>query len=328
VCSSDLACSVVEGASSKGQAHMNAAPVVVAFSDSRAVRETLSVLLEHDCELRFMAHDGAPAADTMLADLALVAVRRSTAVVRDLLRRCPTMPIVAVQLPDVSAPTIPPPTRVDCVPLEPHAIRAAVLRKLSDTASAPLAATLRLVGVALHAEIAHTLGGLRSCAALCGSSAAVDVLAVMMREQAQIIACAFEQLERFRRRPRRVERADDFALALCRALEAREDAPVARPLLYECSVDDDCTRRAGPVSLIPLVVGLLRAHLSRRCDAPPVRVSAQRDGVILRYPPRPAAASTASSWPLLLVSLALQPCAWQILCATGQAEEALRICPA
>lgn len=321
------ASSVVEGAGLQG--YMNAAPVVVAFSDSRAVRETLSVLLEHDCDLRFMARDGAPAADTMLADLALVAVRQPAGLLRDLTQRWPALPIVAVQ---TAAGITPPVTLTHCavasVPLEPHAIRTAVLQRLMGAGSAPLCAAARILADSLRAELTYPFAALRSFAVVDALSGGTDrVFATIAREQSYVLGEAIDHLERFHARSRRVEASPEFLVALCRALE-RPDAPAERPLLCECSIDFGMRMPAGPLTLAPLVGAFLRAHLRRRTDSPVITIRITAEGALLRYRPRPPVQAMSNSWPLLLAALATRPWGWQLLSSADGAEEVIALRPA
>ena len=308
---------------------MDAAPVVVAFSDSRAVRETLSVLLEHECALRFVNASSIPPPDPMLADLAVVALRHSSGVVHDLIRRWPTMPIVTVQFPEAAPPLLAPPARVASVPLDPHAIRAAVRHNLSDALYVPLSAVVRSVAEALRAEVAYPLATLRSCASVwvSGSGADAHLVLAMVRQQSALIAQAIEDLDRFLLRPREVHNAPDFALTLCHEIERPAAAPTERTLVYESIVSASLLHDTGPVSLIPLLVTFLRAHLGRRCDAPLVRLSVEPDGVLLRYPPR-AAPGPTPSWPLLLAALAVKPWGWRVVTVATAGEETVRLCPA
>ncbi|MGD0947235.1 MAG: hypothetical protein ABSA52_07370 [Candidatus Binatia bacterium] len=308
---------------------MNAAPVVVAFSDSRPVRETLSVLLEHDCELRFMTHDGAPAADTMLADLALVAVRQPAGLLHDLTRQWPTLPIVAVQTAAEMAPPMTPAyPGIASVPLEPHAIRAAVMQGLVSAGHAPLWAAVWMLADSLQAELSYPLAVLRSFvvadALICGAD---TVFAAIAREQSYVLGEAIDHLERFRARSRRTETSPEFLVALCRALE-QPDAPAELPLLCECSIDFGMRMPAGPLTLAPLIAAFLRAHLRRRADSPLITIGITAEGALLRYRPRPAQQAVSNSWPLLLAALAARPWRWQLSHSLDNAEGVIVLRPA
>ncbi len=300
---------------------MHTAPVVVAFSDSQALRETLSVLLEHDCHLRFVGIDRVPPAESLGADVALVATRHAAGLLHELTRRWPTLPIVTVQMAE-TAPQLPLSYRhIASVPLDPHAIRTAVFQKSSAATDGAVRARLEPIIAALREEIAYALGALRACAAPRASGAAADahVMALMMREQSRMLADAVDHLQRFCARPADVPIEPDFADAFCRELQRPDDVASERTLLYECTGDAGRLRDPGPVALVPLLVKLLRAHLRRRCDAPKVRIAWRADGIELRYPPRPRPVATAqatATWPLLLAQLALERFRWQ-LASTG-----------
>jgi hypothetical protein len=308
---------------------MNAAPVVVAFSDSRPVRETLSVLLEQDCDLRFMARETAPAADTILADLALVAVRQPAGLLHDLTRHWPTLPIVAVQTAAEMAPPITPAYRgIVSVPLEPHAIRAAVLQRLMGAGSAPLRAAVRTLAGSLRAELSYPFAALRSFVAVDTLSGGKDrVFAAIAREQSYVLGEAIDHLERFHVRARRVETSPEFLVALCRALE-RPDTAAERALLCECVIDTGRRMPAGPLTLAPLVGAFLRAHLRRRTDSPVITIRITAEGALLRYRPRPPVQAMSNSWPLLLAALATRPWGWQLLSSADGAEEVIALRPA
>lgn len=308
---------------------MNIAPVVVAFSDSQALRETLSVLLEHDCHLRFLGIDRVPPADSMLADLALVATRHAAGLLHQLTRRWPTLPIVAVQMAE-AAPRLPLSYRhIASVPLEPHAIRAAVFHKLSASTHAALRARLEPIVEALREEIAYALGALRTCTAprAAGSAADAHVMALMMRQQSRILGEAIDHLQRFCARQVDAPLEPDFADALCHELQRPDAVPNERTLLYECTRDADTSHHPGPIALISLLGTFLRAHLRRRCDAPVVRIELRNDGIELRYPPRPAPTATQSTWPLLLARLALQRSGWHVSSTVREGAEAVRLSP-
>ncbi len=311
---------------------MPTAPVVVAFSDSQALRETLSVLLEDDCHLRFLGIDRVPPTEAVPADVALVATRHAAGLLHELTRRWPTLPIVSVQMAE-TAPRLPLSYRhIESVPLEPHAIRAAVFHKLSDTADAALRARLEPIIESLRDEVAYALGVLRACAAPRAVGAAPDthVMALMMREQSRLLTEAIDHLHRFCTRPTGPPLEPAFAEALCQELQ-RPDAELhERALRYECTGDVNTLRHPGPIALVVLLATLLRAHLRRRCDAPTVRIALRHDALELCYPPRPrprTSPEATSTWPLLLARLALERSGWRLSNTDGDGTEAIRLSP-
>ncbi len=311
---------------------MEATSLVVAFSDSPALRETLSVLLEHDCQLRFLSADTSVPPDMLSADLALVATPGPTRLLLELRRRWPALPVVAV---DVGADDAPHPSpmaqpAIDLVPLEPHAIRSAVLRELRRQPPTSLHATLRLLVETLRAELLYSFSALRSFAALHASASGPETYAILgaiMREQSYVLAEIVGCLHRFRDRPRGVDTSAHFVSALCRQLEQPDTLAAERGMLCECRVEPTATQHAGPLSLISTVAGLLRSHLRRRSDSPVIRVRASADGVVLSYPPRSAVQPSVGSWPLLLASLALQPWSWSVVTTRQPHEEAVSLQP-
>ncbi len=313
---------------------MHTAPIVVAFSDSQALRETLSVLLEHDCHLRFLGIDRVPFAESIPADLALVATRHAAGLLHELTRRWPTLPVVTVQMAE-TPPRLPLSYRhIESVPLEPHAIRTAVFQKLSGATHVELRTRLAPIIEALREEIAYALGALRACAAPrpSGATAAdAHVMTLMMREQSRMLADAIDHLQRFCARPADTPPEPGFAEAFYQELQRPDDVPSERTLLYECARDATASRDPGPTALISLLAKLLRAHLQRRCDGPVVRIALRPGGIELRYPPRPRTTATpqasTATWPLLLAQLALERSRWRLSNTSLEGTEAVHLSP-
>jgi hypothetical protein len=308
---------------------MDAAPLVVAFSDSLAVRETLSILLEHDCELRFLGADIVLPRDSLLADLAVVAVRQPAGLLHDLTQHWPTLPIVAVHTAAEMAPPITPVhPGIASVPLEPHAIRAAVMQRLLGARYAPLRAAVRMLAESLRAELSYPLAALRSFAVANAISRGTDrVFPAIAREQSYLLGDAIDHLEWFRARPRRVETSPEFLVALCRALE-RPDTPAERALLCECIIESSNRMPAGPLALAPVLGSFLLAHLRRRADPPVITIRITPEGALLHYRPRPPVQAVGNSWPLLLAALTARPWEWQLLRFADRDEEAIALRPA
>jgi hypothetical protein len=308
------------------------AGVVVAFSESPALRETLAVLLEHDCQLRFLRADSAASADCGVASAALVAMSRPDPVLQELRQHWPALPIVAVDVTRPSAGSLAEPRQTDGglyrVPLEPHAIRTTVLQRLAPDRDASLRMTARLVAATLRADLAYPFTALRSFSALQASGGAADtyaVLAAAIREQCCVLADTFDQLQGFRGRPRAVEMSREFSVVLCHQLERSDRLTRERGLFCACSVDVACAV-AGPVELAPAVASLVRAHLRRKAESAVVNVRLTGQGIILRYTRRRAAATR--SWPLLLAALALQPWCWLVGTRVDGDQEVVSLRPA
>ncbi len=311
--------------------------VVIAFSESPSVQETLSVLLEHDCQLRFLRPDAAASMECRSASVALVATRSPTPVVQELRRHWPALPIVNVELP--GTPTAPahapaaggrPDAKLCTIALEPHAIRGAVLQRLVPDRDAPLRATIEVLADTLRAELAYALAALRSLTSLHATSAGLDTYALLgtvMREQGFVIDERIDHMDQFRARPRAVEISPHFPALLCRQLGRPDRLTEERGLRCECVIDAACPE-AGPITLVPTVAAFLRAHLRRRTDARVVGVRVTRHGVTVRYPQRRTAAAAARSWPLLLAALALQPWSWSVSTAGDGEQEIVSLRPA
>ena len=302
------------------------------------MRETLSVLLEHDCQLRFLDRAAAASAEVRSAGVALVATRARRRLLHDLRRHWPLLPIVAVDLVAAGATGAPPATddvepqdiRLQRVPLEPHAIRASVLQQLAPVPDASVAAAVRAVAEPLRKELAYCFAAVRTFSTLHATSAGPDTYALLgavMREQSYILSDVVAQLERFRSRPRLLDTSPDFATALCHELERVESPAAERGVVCDCAVEAPCGA-AGPTSLIPTVATFLRAHIRRRSDAPVVSVRVTHRGVVIRYPHRRPVTGPPASWPLLLASLALRPFSWSVSTGANGQHEVVSLCAA
>jgi len=296
--------------------------VVVAFPQSPALRETLAVLLEHDCQLHFLRPDAAHSDACLAASVAVVAVERPDTLVQSLRQHFPQLPIVAVELEGGwSEPMVPAPT-VCRVPLEPHAIRSTVLQRLTPDGDASLRSATRLIGETLQAHLAYALTALRSFSALHASSAGPDTYALLgavMREQSYVLAEAVDHLQRFQSRPRLADASPDFCLALTQQLQRVDSATDVWPFLCEVIGDQSsCTR--GPAQLVPTVAPLLRAHLRRRADGPLVQMRLSSEGLRIAYRRR-WSASKMRSWPLVLATLMLEPWSWSVSTAADGDQE-------
>ncbi|MBP1683899.1 MAG: hypothetical protein H6Q33_42 [Deltaproteobacteria bacterium] len=290
---------------------MEAVQTVVAVTDSPAMRETLSVLLEHDCELQFL--DPACLSPILgdCADLALVAVQPPGAIMNNLKRRWPALPVVAVH-PGASCPVSLP--GITSVPLEPLAIRNAVREGLRVDAAGALRKAARLVATTLRAELTYAFAALRALAPLDAGTVGNEsyaLFAVIIHEQLCVITSVIEQLERYQARPRAVACAPRFTLALLSALARSDTAARTRGLLCHVASDTPALPATGPVGLAPLIAELLRCHLRRRSGPDGATVRHTGGGITLRYRPQPPQASPGGSWPLLLISLLLQRWSWR-----------------
>src|ERR1700687_1922034 len=309
---------------------MDATSLVVAFADSPTLRETLAVLLECDCSLRFVDTALTVPSGHPIPDLAVVAVPQPTKVLPTISCRWPSVPIVAIDLSALqpAAPLRTTPATVQLVPLEPQAIRAAVLRQLQPPCYAVPASTVALIAQTLRDELGYSLTALRAFSALHAASPGADtyaILGAMMREQAHVLGRAIAQLDLFRERPRDVGLSADFVGALCRQLEQPDHAGDDRAMLCECTVETALRVVAGPVCLVPLLAHLIRAHLLRRSSASVVTVRGKGDSVAMRYQPHESPLPTAASWPLLLAALALRPWNWRVWTATSGGEETVEL---
>lgn len=312
---------------------MEAAPVVIALSDSPRLRETLSVLLEHECDLRSLRPTALHGIDPTFADLAVVALSRPLPFLQDLASRCPALPVINIDLKPRSTAGGPirlRQSRVRNVPLEPHAIRAAVMRELARQPDGPLRTTVRWLAHTLQAEISYPLVALRAlCAAPVRDAApgSEGVLAAVIREQVHVLSEVMAALAIFQERPRDAELGSGFAPTLCQDLERADRLTTERGVLWELDVDTDAAALRGPLGLTSTITALLHAHLRRRAASPVIRVRASSTHVEVRYTARVPGAGVARSWPLLLVALTLRPSGWEVDVTHTGDDEAIRMRP-
>jgi hypothetical protein len=307
---------------------MEVAPLVAAFSDSPRLRETLRVLFQHDCELRFLSTDTPLPADVPAPDLAVIAMHGPTPLLRSLQRRWPRLPIVTV---DVTDGTDALGADVPTVPLEPHAIRAAVLQRLGGDGRTALRSALQRIGESLRCELAHAFAALRSGPALHAAHPGPDtkaLLAAVMHEQSQVMDDWLQCVERFQSRPRSTDLSPHFGVTLCRQLEHPDAGDAERGTLYVCTIDMGVPHPRGPMTLVPTAAALLHTHVARRHATSVANVRVSADGLTVSYSavhPRPP---RTTSWPLLLLSLALQPWGWHVFSTSRHTQDTVTLCPA
>jgi len=294
------------------------------------LRETLAVLLERDCRLEFLNPGAAGPVAALSPDLAILATPTPARLLHDLTRHCPTLPIVSVELASTTAPAGTPglPVGVTCVPLEPHAIRSAVMERLACGPDPELHATVRAIADALHAEVAQSLAALRTCArhlAKAGTAAGTT-LVDLVREHGAVVGAALDDLQRFQARPRQHQPAADFAAAVCREL-AQHDATAETRLVCGCKIDASIPLPPGPVALAPVVGAFLHAYLRRRVGAPVVRVAANDRGVRLWYPAPPASGPASALLPLRLAGLTLPSWRWSLSMSSSEDLEMILLSP-
>ena len=310
----------------------NAKSLVIAFSESPSLRETLTVLLERDCRLRFLDPHVETPADLVEPDLALIAGSSSVHLLPRLVRRWPFLPVVAVDLSDRGASTrrsTGVPWNVQTVSLEPEAIRAAVLQQIPAAADAEIRAAVRSVVGALQNELAYGFNALRSFVGLQSTDAGTDAFAILgavTTEQCHAIAESLQYLYDYLARPRVAEATGGFVVAVCHHLEAPQSMAAQRGLRCACTLEGPTTHLAGPVNLAPLLASFVHAHLRRRAESPVIDVRATSRGITMRYRPR-SASSSSPSWPLLLASLLLRPCSWRMFITRMNDDELLNLRP-
>lgn len=304
------------------------AGIVATFAESPALRETLAVLLERDCQLRFLRPNAAASGECVGASLVLVALPRPDLLLRNLRQHWPALPIVAVDVTGGSDSTAAPRSDggVCHVPLDPHAIRGTVLQQIVPDADASLRATARVIGETLRTELSYACTALRSFSALYASSVGPDTYALLgavMREQSYVLGETVDELERFRMRPGTVALSSEFPAILCRQLQRPDPPSAERGVLCECAVDAPC-RDLGPLELAPTVAGFLRVHLRRCAATAVVDVRQTPEGVSIRYRRRRSGRRTRS-WPLLLAALTLEPWSWSISTSVDADQEVVRL---
>jgi len=315
---------------------METRSVVAAFSESPTLRETLAVLLEHDCHLRFLGGGSAAPIGGLPPDLAVVASDDPTPLLDALARVWPAVPIVSVDVTGLRRPPVVAPHApgsrpgVQRVALDPHAIRAAVLQHLPPVPDALLRGTTQVLATGLHDELSYTFVALRACSALYAGSPGPDtqgILAAVLREQSRVLEEHVGHLERFRRRPRTAPTSERFLEALCGALAQSDELATQRGLLCVPRGTVPARAPAGPLALAPTLAVLLRAHLRRRAEPTVAEVTISTGGLSVHYVRRATALRGTYSWPLLLAALALEPWSWQLRLDARNAHERIDVVP-
>jgi len=292
------------------------------------LRETLAVLLERDCRLQFFNPGTVRQVAAPAPDVAVLATSAPGRLIDDLARYYPTVPIVRVQVVPEAAPSRAAEScgRMTIVPLEPHAIRNAVMARLADGPDATLHAVVRAIVDALHAELVPALAALRVAARQLGqTNAARAALVDSLRQHSAVASAVGNDLLRFQARPRDAARSADFGAAVCRELAERDAAADVRRL-HGCQLDTSVPLPPGPVGLAPLISSVLHRHLSRRTNVPVVRATAGRRGVRLSYP-RPSAQSASGLLALRLIGLILPPSGWSLEISRTAREEIISLSP-
>ena len=300
---------------------MSTGGIVVAVSETPVVRETLAILLEQECDLRFAAPASLPPPELAVADVALVALADPRPTLAHLERDWPHLPVVAVDLPGrrgtaASVSTAPaaaagPACRV---PLEPHTIRSAVLNRLRPVPESDLSGPIRLVVETLRTELAYALRALRTFSTLHATSPGPDthaLLGAVMREQSHVLAECLEQMERFGARARQSAKGADFLAAVRAAVDQGHDAAGGRRVVCRWSAAVSWSP-PGPIALAPLVAGYLLDHLRRSSAAAVVDGHEGTAGLTVVYRPQRAAAGARLPWALALADFALHPWGWRI----------------
>jgi len=316
---------------------MDTRSVVAAFAESPALRATLAVLLEHECRLEFLNATPRGPSPASPPDLAVVAARTPTRLLGELTQRWPRLPIVAIDISGTdprglgrsAAPSSPPGIRL--VPLEPHAIRTAVLQHLPARPDDALSAMTQAVAEVLQNELRYPFTALRSLSAPPATRAGAStypILGAIMREQAQVLAEHVADLHTFLARPRAVELSNQFMTELCHQLEHAADGARQPSLLWDRYIDTAAPAALGPVALAPVVARFLWAYVHRRADTAVASVHLNSTTVTITYPLRPSVADQAAAWPFLLARLTLQPWAWRIRARCAHGAETLVLSPA
>jgi hypothetical protein len=306
---------------------MEAGCIVAAFSDSPALQETLSVLLEHECQLQFTSVESLTRRDVMPADLALVAMRSPAGVLREIATHWPALPVVAVSISEVDLAAPPAPSQARTVPLEPNAIRTAVRQELARHAAGLPASAVALIAEAFRVQLASPITALRAVAGCAAQRPGANdaVLADVLRQQSYVLSQVVDQLNLFRMRPHRAVLSERFIADLCGDLELVDNAEGEPTVLCDRARSGGAAAQ-GPVTLVPTLTAFLRAHLRRWSNAPVVCVRGSEREISMQYPVRPPGGGF--SLPLMLAGLVLQPWSWRVFRLIEQHEETVRIAPA
>lgn len=300
-------------------------PVVVAVTQSPHLQETLSVLLEHDCRLRFVAPESIISATQPRPDVAIISTPLATRMLDALLAIRPHVPVVAIGASNAAPALEAAYAQVCRVPLRPEDIRAAVRQRLPAATDDGVDRAVEDVVRSVRAALAYPLQVWRALPPRRPvQAAAAAVLSAILQEQSAVIEEICDQLAGFAARPRGVVASHSFASDLCAALP-RLAGERCRALQCEAITTD--RGPAGPAALVPLLAALLIAYLQRRQAANVIDVRVSAESLCFDYEVRRTAPTAAATLPVHLASLALQASGWRLHLRAGAEREQLRLAP-
>ncbi len=288
-------------------------PIVTVFATSPSLRETFTVLLEHDCHLDF-ARGPAAAIGRSAPAVAVVATDAPIALAAQVSRVWPQVPVIVVS--NTESPGFG--ARHELVGLDPHAIRRTVLKHLRTSSDAALRSCAASIGTALASDWTPRLRRLAGFGGDGGRS-----VATVADDAAALLADA-ELLRRFSGRARAARRSEQFIQELVSGLRDRiANAGAAIALAGSCGGSN----AHGPLDLADLIASLLAARLRSRQSAAMITAVATGSSLRIAFDRAPAGGATHVELALVLAGLALDPWSWRVLVRSDGASEEIILCP-
>ncbi|HVM98155.1 MAG TPA: hypothetical protein VMT89_17300 [Candidatus Acidoferrales bacterium] len=294
---------------------------VIAVAASAQYRETLSVLLEDECRLDFLAPaDLTRESELRAADLVLLCEPITAAVLDSLLGlRCGNS-IVAVGTPE-SPPRLEPRfDQVQSIALQPQDLRAVVHRCRRTEAGDLLCRAIHLVAEPVRKALTYPIDAWRSLPRHASEPTAAAILTSVLAEQALVIEAVQLQIERYAGRPATVANETGFSASLHDALS---EAAITHERTLHWRSRTASHPVSGPTALVPLLSNLLSTYL-RQHAGQPINWEISSDMFSLDYTVDAKAAAPTAELALRLATLALHACGWHLRRDSNQGIEHLR----
>ncbi|MBI3785873.1 MAG: hypothetical protein HY270_20975 [Deltaproteobacteria bacterium] len=287
---------------------------VVAVAASAQNRETLSILLEDQCQLQFLTPATVSNGQTLHADMCLVCEAVSPALLDSLQRLYPKAPILIVGGPDEARSLARAYRDVVVVALQPNELRRAVSDHLRNHQrsgpSSALARAINFVVEPLPAALAYPSHALRTLPLHAAQPASTAIIASILIEQAAVLDTILQSLVSFVRRPVNADAGTDFFERICREIARLANASTR--ITYRRTSAGSWPSPVGPTALVPLLCQLLSTYLRRRIDVATILLTVEQHRLSLEYPTRVEHVGGLAELVWRLSSLALDEHGWRL----------------